>query len=367
MLVRALSGPRNRKPPQPAAPLALEITDFASLPITGLPDGTGNNAGSLARVNVMRQEPGPAGRFFVNDLTGPLYILDRTKSADDLPGFQRPRVSHGPVRQADDGRRPGERLHQLRVRSRLRAQRPLLHHPSRGDGAARVARAGQPERSRPGCRRLHGHRADPDARVGRPRRRADRMDRLEHRKHDVRGPRPRTAAHSAQQPDPSARRLSFNPAARPGDADWRVLYVACGDGGSGDSRGSIRLNPQRLDTLVGKILRIVPDLAEHANDSTVSDNGRYRVPRDNPFVAVAGAPPGDLGLRRPQPASSRLARRRRNGTPHRLDDRLANVGDRAAGAQRRELRLSAARRRGSRRRGPNHQPRCRSRTSCRCR
>src|SRR5688572_24381719 len=67
----------NRKPPPPAAPLALEIAEFASLPITGRPDGTGNNAGSLARVNVMRQEPGPAGRFFVNDLTGPLYILDR--------------------------------------------------------------------------------------------------------------------------------------------------------------------------------------------------------------------------------------------------------------------------------------------------
>jgi hypothetical protein len=85
--------------------------------------------------------------------------------------------------------------------------------------------------------------------------------------------------------------VSFNPAARPGDADWRVLYVACGDGGSGDSRGSHRLNPQRLDTLVGKILRIVPDLAQHATDSTVSDNGRYRVPRDNPFVTVAGARP----------------------------------------------------------------------------
>ena len=85
--------------------------------------------------------------------------------------------------------------------------------------------------------------------------------------------------------------VSFNPAARPGDADWRVLYVACGDGGAGDSRGANRLNGQRLDTLVGKILRIVPDLGEHANDSTVSTNGRYRVPRDNPFVPSPGARP----------------------------------------------------------------------------
>jgi hypothetical protein len=72
----------SRKPAAPPARLALEIADFVPLPITGLPDGTGNNAGSLARINVMRQEPGPAGRFFINDLTGPLYILDpRTKSA----------------------------------------------------------------------------------------------------------------------------------------------------------------------------------------------------------------------------------------------------------------------------------------------
>ena len=49
------------------------------------------------------------------------------------------------------------------------------------------------------------------------------------------------------------------------------------------------MNPQRLDTMVGRILRIVPDLAEHTDSSTVSDNGRYRVPRDNPFFGIAGA------------------------------------------------------------------------------
>jgi hypothetical protein len=83
--------------------------------------------------------------------------------------------------------------------------------------------------------------------------------------------------------------LTFNPAARPGDAEWRVLYIGCGDGGAGESRTSIRSNPQRLDTLVGKILRIVPDLAEHQPTTTVSDNGRYRIPSDNPFVSTEGA------------------------------------------------------------------------------
>ena len=41
--------------------------------------------------------------------------------------------------------------------------------------------------------------------------------------------------------------------------------------------------------MVGKILRIIPDLAEHPSTSVVSDNGRYRIPNDNPYVSTAGA------------------------------------------------------------------------------
>jgi len=39
-----------------------------------------------------------------------------------------------------------------------------------------------------------------------------------------------------------------------------VLFLECGDGASGESR-IVRSgrNPQRLDTLVGKILRVIPD------------------------------------------------------------------------------------------------------------
>jgi glucose/arabinose dehydrogenase len=76
--------------------------------------------------------------------------------------------------------------------------------------------------------------------------------------------------------------------------------------------------PQRLDTLHGKILRIVPDLREHVDASTVSPNGRYRIPNDNPFVSVDGARKElwAVGLRNPhrliwdvhpaQPAAPRL-------------------------------------------------------------
>ena len=81
----------------------------------------------------------------------------------------------------------------------------------------------------------------------------------------------------------------FHPTARRGDPEWRVMYVGVGDGGSGETRTVARPNPQRLDTLVGKILRIIPDPNEHVATSTLSDNGRYRVPIDNPFVAKPGA------------------------------------------------------------------------------
>ena len=67
------------------------------------------------------------------------------------------------------------------------------------------------------------------------------------------------------------------------------MYIGHGDSGSGEMRTMTRPNPQRLDTLVGKILRIIPDPAEHAATSTLSENGRYRIPNDNPFASKPGA------------------------------------------------------------------------------
>jgi len=81
----------------------------------------------------------------------------------------------------------------------------------------------------------------------------------------------------------------FNPEAHPGDADFRVMYISCGDGGAGEARTSIRSNPQRLDTLVGKILRIIPEVDDRKDSSVLSDNTRYRIPNDDPFVSKPGA------------------------------------------------------------------------------
>ena len=83
--------------------------------------------------------------------------------------------------------------------------------------------------------------------------------------------------------------LTFNPTAARGSADWRVLYVSTGDGGTGERNDLLRLNPQRLDHFGGKIIRIVPDVREHVSTSQVSENGQYRIPSDNPFVSTPGA------------------------------------------------------------------------------
>ena len=78
-----------------AQQLTLEIKDYATLPITGSPEtATDNVASLLARINFLREEPG-GKRFFVNDLNGPLYIVDReTKKVTTYLDFNG-RESHG--------------------------------------------------------------------------------------------------------------------------------------------------------------------------------------------------------------------------------------------------------------------------------
>ncbi|HMP07697.1 MAG TPA: PQQ-dependent sugar dehydrogenase, partial [Lacipirellulaceae bacterium] len=98
--------------------------------------------------------------------------------------------------------------------------------------------------------------------------------------------------------------LIFNPNAGPGDPDWRVLYIAVGDGGARESpTTATRRTPQRLDSLGGKILRIIPDLSLHGPTSSLSPNGQYRIPNDNPFTSINNSAVRDevfaLGLRNP--------------------------------------------------------------------
>ena len=283
-------GRTGSAPANASAELALQIADYAALPITGLPDGTGNNAGSLARVNFLRQEPGRAGRLFVNDLTGPLYIMDRnTKKLTtylDLNGrgtrqglFDKLVTESGLASgfisfdfdpdYARNGRFYSIHLEELAAPGML----PPDTTSSPGLDAARYAPT--PPIQTPGP-------VDHEAVVIEWTDSKTSNSVFEGTARELLRVQLNGRIHPMGD-------LIFNPAARRGDPDWRVLYVACGDGGSGDQRTDIRLNPQRLDTAVGKILRIIPDLAEHTDRSTVSENGRYRIPLDNPFASTAGA------------------------------------------------------------------------------
>ena len=74
--------------------------------------------------------------------------------------------------------------------------------------------------------------------------------------------------------------LTFNPLAKPGQADYAKLYLSVGDGGAA-LRGYPFLcnSPERV---WGAVLRIDPAGKNSAN-------GRYGIPADNPFVNEANA------------------------------------------------------------------------------
>ena len=99
--------------------------------------------------------------------------------------------------------------------------------------------------------------------------------------------------------------LLFDPVAKPGSPDYRNLYIAMGDGASGETPGVTHTTPQRLDALQGKILRITPDINLRPGDM-LSANGRYRIPSTgadpNPFISVPNARPEIFayGFRNPQ-------------------------------------------------------------------
>jgi hypothetical protein len=88
----------------------------------------------------------------------------------------------------------------------------------------------------------------------------------------------------------------FNPLARPGSADFGLLYVGVADGGSG---GDPFNAAQNLSSGFGKLFRIDP-LGRN------SVNGKYGVPASNPFVGSGAPAPNALpeiyayGMRNPQ-------------------------------------------------------------------
>jgi mono/diheme cytochrome c family protein len=269
----------------------LELADYAQMPITG--DLAGENTrGQLARVNFLRPEPG-GRRFFVNDLNGPLYILDRKTRRFtvylDFNGL---------------GGRPGLFPKFTFERNFAVGLTNVVFDPDYArNGVFYTIHIEDPAVAAPAAPRtgvvpgldLAGYATTPAIVTPTVNGRIDREAVLiEWTDRDISNATFEGTARELlrlQQPGPihPLGEMTFNPAAKRGGPEWRVMYVGSGDAGTGEQRDARRLNPQRLDTLVGKILRIVPDLGEHVATSTVSGNGRYRIPNDNPFVAIEGA------------------------------------------------------------------------------
>ena len=290
-IVAAASATMIASPPE-STPLTLELRDFATLPITGNVEGAGQVDGMLARVNSVREEPGGTGRMFVTDMNGPIYILDKkTKALTTYLDFN------------GSGERPG-------IFDRL------YHDPGYSSGISQFQfdpdyrRNGTfytvhmespvlPGSQRPDLRRLpsltpgpFGY--EPTAAVKTPGPITFESVLVEWVDTNLRNVTFEGTAREVMRLQLNHRihpmgELVFHPTARRGDPEWRVMYIGVGDGGAGELRTIARPNPQRLDTLVGKILRIIPDTTEHVATSTLSENGRYRIPNDNPFASKPGA------------------------------------------------------------------------------
>lgn len=307
--IRALAA--NETVPVAAAPAApvvprktLQLADYIQMPITGDPGGE-NTRGQLARVNFLREEPG-GRRFFVNDHNGPLYILDRkTKQFTKYLDFNGLAGRPGLFRRLTFERNLATGFINF-IFDPDYARNGIFYSIHMEDPT--TAAAAEPASGVLAGLDVSGYRTTPA--IASPSVPGARITRegvmIEWTDRNVanatfEGTARELLRMELASPIHPLGEMTFNPSARRGDPDWRVMYVGVGDAGTGEQRDIRRLNPQRLDNFNGKILRIIPDLREHTAASTVSGNGRYRVPNDNPFVAVDGACEEiwALGLRNP--------------------------------------------------------------------
>jgi glucose/arabinose dehydrogenase len=284
----------------------LEVAEYAELPVTGDNKSTNLISGQLARGSILRDEPG-GQRFFVNDLNGPLYILNKqTKQVTTYLNFDGTADHAGlfPKFTAAQGFAAGLMnfvfdpdyarngiFYTLHMENPNTPAESAMPKPGVVPGLNLAGYTTTPAMPTPIL---------PNATALREMVIVEWTDRqignttFEGTAREVFRMQLPGLFHPLNE-------IIFNPAARPGDPDWRVMYLGIGDSGTGERPGPMRLHAQRLDTLHGKILRIIPMLSEHASTSTVSANGRYRIPNDNPFVAVEGARKEiwALGLRNP--------------------------------------------------------------------
>jgi hypothetical protein len=273
-----------------SAQATIDVEDYVATPVTGVVDGKGNNELLLSRVNTLREETGGAARYFISDLNGPLYIFDKASKTFtvylDLNGNGR----QGIFRKLFTLQGYGNGLNGFNLDPDYTRNGKFytVHMEDPALPGSNLPNAA----SVPGFNAAGYTTTEPIKTPGPARTEGVLIEwtdtnpsnaTFEGTARELLRVQLNTTSHPMGD-------LIFNPTARPGDPDWRVMYLECGDGASGESKiVEIRSNPQRLDNLQGKILRIVPDLTLHTATSTVSPNGRYRIPNDNPFVSTPGA------------------------------------------------------------------------------
>jgi mono/diheme cytochrome c family protein len=270
----------------------LELTDYVQMPITADNTDTSTRA-ELARVNFLRDEPG-GQRFFVNDLNGPLYILDKqTRQFTKYLDFNGLEGRPGLFRRFTFQRNFATGLINV-VFDPDYARNGIFYTIHMEDPT--IETLADPKTGVVPGLDLSSYRTTPTnvtptwpgAAINREAVMIEWTDR-NIRNATFEGTARELLRMQLASPIHPLGEMTFNPTARRGEPDWRVMYVGVGDSGTGEQKDIRRMTPQRLDNLSGKILRIVPDLREHTAASTVSANGRYRIPNDNPFASIEGA------------------------------------------------------------------------------
>jgi hypothetical protein len=307
-----------------AAPCALlaqgvvtvQLTDYAAVPRSGTLDTSSENAVYIARVNFLREEPGGGlNRFFVCDLNGKLYILDKTtKQFAPYLDFQR-NTSEVPNA---TGLFPAF----TRAAGYANGLVTFQFDPEyRNGGSSNYGKFYtvhiEIDTSDGDARRLPNASAHPGF--------ANASSYVPTPANEAPGTDNTNTRHAVliewQDTNPSdnifqgtARELlriefngrihpigdlAFNPlATNSSHPDWRKLYIAVGDGGAGEqTNATLHATPQRLDVLQGKILRLSLDVADRTGPL------RYSIPLDNPFaVSTTGTTRGEIwayGFRNP--------------------------------------------------------------------
>jgi hypothetical protein len=299
-----------------AAPIAhagmtLRLEDYATAPKTGATGAfddpiTFGNSVYLARINFLADDPIDSNRMFVNDLNGPLYMVDKTtKSFTQYLNFNGRGAATGLFDRMyrDGGFATGLVTFQFDPDYANNGKFYTVHVEQNT-----IEGSTTPDNTAfPGLNTAGYAETTP---FNNPAATSWQNILVEWTDSN---PANSTFEGSARELFRIGQRdrihpvgdIIFNPAATPSDPDWRMMYVSIGDGSNGEqSANATRRTPQRLDSFGGKIIRIRPDNVGANTALTLEPtNGEYYIPTDNPYRSINNSAVRDeiyaVGFRNP--------------------------------------------------------------------